>query len=459
MNGTRAHPVVVAAAFREEMVRSDRVRTSLALAVVAALLLFAILRDLVLAEVSVLTGSAPAGVDPMGHWLGRSGFVAGLLVLVVEAGALVLLTRAVRRRTAAPRWLTVTLLALESLVPSAIILGLMADESVGSRALLYPVILLYPLFIALSTLRLRPALCWVAGGISSVGYLLLTLIAMRSDLRSGAMDAGMLAVSLTVVAAILVNAWVAAAVAAQLRRRILLLLEVADEHRRAENRSRDTLIFALAKLAEHRDTDTGSHLVRIASYSAALAEAMRPTHASIDDAWIDRLRVASSLHDIGKVGLPDGVLKKPGPLTDEERKTMQSHPALGAATLHAIRDHEGATDPLLVMSEEIAAAHHERWDGSGYPNGYAGEAIPLAARIVALADVYDALTSRRVYKPPMSHEDALRLIRDGRGTQFDPAVVDAFLGIADTFDARRASFGAGDQAIAGGRTEGRRFVA
>ena len=251
---------------------------------------------------------------------------------------------------------------------------------------------------------------------------------------------------MTVAVAILATAWVAAAIADQLRQRITLLVEAADARRRVENRARDTLIFALAKLAEHRDTDTGAHLARISAYSAALASRLAEAHEEIDTDWIDRIRVASSLHDIGKVGLPDGVLKKPGPLTDEERSLMQAHPALGADTLDAIRarDDGAREDPLLAMSEEIAAAHHERWDGTGYPGGRAGGDNPLAARIVALADEYDALTSRRVYKPPMPHEEARRIIEEGRGSQFDPGVIDAFLTIEDRFRAIRDDFDAAE---------------
>jgi len=190
--------------------------------------------------------------------------------------------------------------------------------------------------------------------------------------------------------------------------------------------ARNTLIFALAKLAESRDTDTGEHLERIAAYSRVLAEELRATNPSLSDEWIHHLQVASSLHDIGKVGIPDAVLLKAGALTPEERAVMQKHPAIGADALEAILARQ-PDDELLRMARNIAAAHHERWDGKGYPRGIAADAIPLEARIVSVADVYDALTSKRVYKPPMPHAQALQLITEGRGTQFDPAVVDALL--------------------------------
>ena len=197
--------------------------------------------------------------------------------------------------------------------------------------------------------------------------------------------------------------------------------------RRAQSvNARNTLIFALAKLAESRDTDTGEHLERIAAYSRVLAEQLRATLPELTDEWILHLQLASSLHDIGKVGIPDGVLLKPGKLTPEERKIMESHPSIGAGALDAILERQ-ADDDLLRMARNIAASHHERWDGAGYPAGMAGAEIPLEARIISVADVYDALTSKRVYKPPMPHEEALKLIVSGRGTQFDPQVVDAMV--------------------------------
>lgn len=191
-------------------------------------------------------------------------------------------------------------------------------------------------------------------------------------------------------------------------------------------RARNTLIFALAKLAESRDTDTGEHLDRIAAYCRVLAEELRATFPDLNDETIHDLQVASSLHDIGKVGVPDNVLLKPGTLTPEERRTMQRHTSIGAEALDAIlaRSHD---DRLLRMARNIAASHHERWDGGGYPAGLAGEQIPIEARIVSVADVYDALTSRRVYKPPLTHDEALKIIVSGRGTQFDPRVTDALI--------------------------------
>jgi HD-GYP domain-containing protein (c-di-GMP phosphodiesterase class II) len=215
-----------------------------------------------------------------------------------------------------------------------------------------------------------------------------------------------------------------------------------DKRVRESLAARHSIILGLAKLAESRDTDTGEHLDRIASYAQILARQMAPTHPVITPAWIEDLRLASSLHDIGKVGVPDQVLLKPGRLTPEERAVIERHPGIGADTLLALRAKLGA-DELLIMSIDIARSHHEKWDGTGYPDRLAGERIPLSARVVALADVYDALTSERVYKAAMTHEQAAEIIRDGSGTHFDPEVVEAFVAVSEEFAAVRARLNAG----------------
>lgn len=197
-------------------------------------------------------------------------------------------------------------------------------------------------------------------------------------------------------------------------------------------KTREALIYGLAKLADCRDTDTGHHLDRICEYSAVLASALRGVDPQITDGWIADLRLAASLHDIGKVGISDDILLKPGALTPEERRAMQMHCEIGADTLMSVKARLG-DEPLLTMGVAVALQHHERWDGTGYPFGLKGEEISLAARIVSLADVYDALTSPRVYKTAMTHEEACRLIMGGRGTQFDPRVADTFCRTADRF--------------------------
>ncbi len=187
-------------------------------------------------------------------------------------------------------------------------------------------------------------------------------------------------------------------------------------------------IFAMSKLAESRDPETGQHLERVREYCKILALCLKGNAAcqdQIDATFVDNIYSASPLHDIGKVGVPDHVLLKPGRLTDEERELMKTHTIVGAETLRAVNaQHPG--NAFIHMGIEIAESHHEKWDGSGYPYGLEGNAIPLAARIAALADVYDALTSKRCYKDASSHQQASEIIFAERGRHFDPAVVDAF---------------------------------
>jgi len=200
-------------------------------------------------------------------------------------------------------------------------------------------------------------------------------------------------------------------------------------------------IRALAHLAETRDSDTGYHIMRTQAYVGLLAGRLRthPRFADIlTDKYVQLLVRSAPLHDIGKVGVPDSVLLKPGALTAAERHIMQMHPVFGADTLIAIRARVG-DDDLLNMSIQVALYHHERWDGTGYPHRLSGAQIPLCARVVALADMYDAVTSARVYKSAKTHEEARALILQGRGTHFDPALVDAFESVQHRFDELRAS--------------------
>ena len=200
--------------------------------------------------------------------------------------------------------------------------------------------------------------------------------------------------------------------------------------RRVErDEAQQATIMALARLAEQRDNETGKHLERVSMYCRLIAEGLREDeseYASISDAWIQDLVRSAPLHDIGKVGIPDAILLKPGKLTPEEWAIMKRHTEIGAQTLRdVIRvNHEQS---FLQMSLDIAWCHHEKWDGSGYPRGIVGESIPLAARILALADVYDALTTSRPYKLPWTHEEALAWLREGAGTHFDPRIVDTFV--------------------------------
>jgi putative two-component system response regulator len=214
-----------------------------------------------------------------------------------------------------------------------------------------------------------------------------------------------------------------------------LILRVRAGERLLALETRDLLIFMLAKLAESRDADAGAHLDRVRTYARIIAEHLcqLPKYKDVLNAEFVRLiYLTSPLHDIGKVAVPDAVLLKPGALTEEEFEVMKTHTTRGAETLDAaLRAYPSAR--FLRMARDIAAGHHEWYDGSGYPRGLAGDAIPLSARIVALADTYDALTSKRVYKEAFSHEKARAAVLKGRGTHFDPDVVDAFLAHEQVF--------------------------
>ena len=199
--------------------------------------------------------------------------------------------------------------------------------------------------------------------------------------------------------------------------------------------TRDIAMFVLASLAESRDPETGEHLERMRSYCHILAEELRnnsPYAEWIDDKFIQDLYRSSPLHDIGKVGIPDCILLKPGSLTDEEFEIMKQHSLIGAEALGKTIRTVTSTG-FLEMAADIARYHHERFDGTGYPDGLKGKEIPLSARIVALADVYDALTSSRIYKPAFRSEIAYMMVCQERGKQFDPVIVDAFIARYDDF--------------------------
>lgn len=215
--------------------------------------------------------------------------------------------------------------------------------------------------------------------------------------------------------------------------------ELIERARTAERilslETRDVAIFALAKLAESRDPETGAHLERVQSYTRVIAQqlaGMDKFKDIIDAEFIRLMYLTSPLHDIGKVGIPDSVLLKPDRLTDFEFTIMKSHAAIGAETLDAAL-RKFPNTKFLQMARDIAATHHERWNGTGYPAGLAGEAIPLCGRIMALADVYDALTSKRVYKAAFTHQLARSMIVKDAGSHFDPDIVQAFLQSEDRF--------------------------
>ncbi|KAB2925213.1 MAG: two-component system response regulator [Dechloromonas sp.] len=224
--------------------------------------------------------------------------------------------------------------------------------------------------------------------------------------------------------------------------------------REVERRMQENLLIqelsvrALACLGEARDNETGNHIVRTQSYVEVLAEHLADNEGFRSALAGQRRRLivqAAPLHDIGKVGIPDAILLKPGKLTIEEFAIMKQHPVIGGQAIakamrqarlglgDGVKEHVEGAFTFLEVASEISLGHHEKWDGSGYPYGLAGDAIPVSARLMALADVFDALISRRVYKAPMTMEAATEIIMAGRGSHFDPEVVDAFLACRDRF--------------------------
>jgi putative two-component system response regulator len=214
------------------------------------------------------------------------------------------------------------------------------------------------------------------------------------------------------------------------RRRLALLARAAHDHLEGEVRRRteqirrreEEIALRLVAAAEFRDSDTGAHVRRIGLYSAALARLL-----GWDEAQVDDLRVAAMMHDIGKIGVPDSILLKPGPLLPQEFEVIKGHTLIGARIL------DSSDIPMLRTAREIALSHHERWDGSGYPRGLSGVSIPESARIVAVVDVYDALVHDRVYRAAMPEPRVLEMIRELSGRQFEGRVADAFLDAWATF--------------------------
>jgi len=210
----------------------------------------------------------------------------------------------------------------------------------------------------------------------------------------------------------------------------------------------DVTILAMASLAETRDSDTGNHIRRTQFYVRALAEKLKDHprfSAALDDAVIDMLFKSAPLHDIGKVGIPDRILLKPGRFEPAEFEIMKTHTTLGRDAIEHAERSLGTPVEFLAMAKEIAYGHQEKWDGSGYPQGIGGDDIPVSARLMAVADVYDALISRRVYKEGMPHEKAVEIIREGAGSHFDPDIVDAFLALQDEFRAIAGRFADSDR--------------
>jgi adenylate cyclase len=222
----------------------------------------------------------------------------------------------------------------------------------------------------------------------------------------------------------------------------------AVEHRRADRAVEDKatsqrlMVQSLLSLTEVRDAETGRHSRRTQRYTKVLADqlARDPRYAGyLTRETIELLASLAPLHDIGKVGVPDRLLNKPGDLTDEELAEMRKHPSHGRDVIaHAQRDVGAHDNAIMEMAKEIVYTHHEKWDGTGYPQGLRGADIPIAGRLIAVVDVYDAVLTRSLYRTPMTHDEAVALIRKGRGTHFDPAVVDAFMNVSDVLAALSA---------------------
>jgi putative two-component system response regulator len=213
----------------------------------------------------------------------------------------------------------------------------------------------------------------------------------------------------------------------------------------------DVTIHAMASLAETRDNETGNHIRRTQHYIRLLAELLREHprfRHFLDEATIKLLFKSAPLHDIGKIGIPDRILLKPGRFTPEEFEIMKTHTTLGRDAIQHAEDQLGINVDFLHLAKEIAYGHQEKWDGSGYPQGLATDDIPISARLMAIADVYDALISRRVYKPGMPHAQAVEIIREGRGSHFDPDICDAFLANAEQFQAIAEQFADSDKDMA-----------
>ncbi len=200
-----------------------------------------------------------------------------------------------------------------------------------------------------------------------------------------------------------------------IRNQNVILEEKVRQRTRELHNTRLEVIHRLGRAAEYRDNETGLHIIRMSNYSAVIARA-----SGLNESQSELILQASPMHDIGKIGIPDSILLKPGKLTAQEWEIMKTHPAIGAEIL------SGHDAELMVSASEIALYHHERWDGSGYPNNIAAEKIPLTARIVAIADVFDALTTARPYKQAWPIEEAVRQINDSSGSHFDPRLVDVF---------------------------------
>ncbi|MEC5387776.1 two-component system response regulator [Uliginosibacterium sp. H3] len=236
-----------------------------------------------------------------------------------------------------------------------------------------------------------------------------------------------------------------------LRDKSAFLEQQVEQRTREVMAIQDVTILAMASLAETRDNETGNHIRRTQYYVKALAQKLQAHprfSATLTDDYISVLFKSAPLHDIGKVGIPDRILLKPGRFEPHEFEIMKTHTTLGRDAIEHAENALGTPVPFLAMAKEIAYAHQEKWDGSGYPQGISGDDIPLSARLMAIADVYDALISRRVYKEGMPHDKAVQIIIEGKDKHFDPDLVDAFIELKSEFQAIATRFHDTDQDMA-----------
>lgn len=217
----------------------------------------------------------------------------------------------------------------------------------------------------------------------------------------------------------------------------IALEQLIQERTKEIECTKDAIVYSMGEMAEARDHETGNHLLRTKEYVRVLAEQLATTDkykTVLTNQMINAFQRAAPLHDIGKISVADSILQKNGPLSEEERKIMDCHPVYGKNTIEKSESKIGST-LFITIAKEIAYAHHEKWDGSGYPRGLKGELIPLSARLMALADVYDALVSKRCYKEAMSHEQSASYIIAASGTHFDPDIIDSFIAVKSSFQA------------------------
>ncbi len=259
----------------------------------------------------------------------------------------------------------------------------------------------------------------------------------RKGLEVGAVDYITKPISPAIVTARVQNHLALKSAKDELSRQNEILEQKVRERTLELSKTQDITIHALASLAETRDNETGNHIRRTQHYLKVLAEALVEMGLYTEELTpknIDLLYKSAPLHDIGKVGIPDNILLKPGKLTDEEFEIMKTHASLGAEAISVAEQEMGSGETsFLRYAREISAYHHEKWNGKGYPHGLAGEDIPISGRLMAVADVYDALISARVYKPAFDHEKARSILLEGSGSHFDPSIIDAFLKVEQQF--------------------------